>query len=117
MTAGNDSSQWISVEDYGGDAGIAPSELVSMILDGDLAGARHGDRWYVAGPLVVLEHPRILDDVGWLTISACCLGSYVTAGRGELGIPLRFEDPGRPAALIALEEALKRGPYCRWRFI
>jgi hypothetical protein len=41
----------------------------AMILDGDLAGARRGDRWYVARPLVVLECPNIVDNFGWLTIS------------------------------------------------
>jgi hypothetical protein len=60
----------------------------------------------VAAPLVQLVHPDAAGDTAWLKISACRLGCYVTAGRGELGIPLRFADPGRPAALVALNAAM-----------
>jgi hypothetical protein len=61
----------------------------------------------VAAPLVQLVHPdESKNDAALLKIAACCLGSYVTAGRGELGIPLRFADPGRPAALAALKAAM-----------
>jgi hypothetical protein len=98
--------KWIPVEDYAADMEIEPSELVSMILDGQLPGERQGNRWYVSAPLVQLVHPNAASDTGLLKIAACRLGCYVTAGRGELGIPLRFTDPGRPAALAALNAAM-----------
>jgi len=98
------------VEDYAAVAGIKSGELIQMIVDGSLPGEyREGD-WFVARPLVVLEHPSEAESCAWLKISACRLGSYVTAGRGELGIPLRFDDPGRPAARVALEEAMTKRP-------
>jgi hypothetical protein len=107
METPDHSSKWIPVEDYAAEAGLHPSELVSMILDGALEGERQGIRWFVAQPLVVLQS---VADGGLLTISACCLGSYVTAGRGELSIPLRFDDPGRPAALVAIDAAMEVRP-------
>lgn len=110
MEPGSHSTKWIPVEDYAADADLKPSELVSMILDGELPGERQGNRWYVAAPLVVLVPGGSSDGAALLKISACCMGSYVTAGRGELGIPLRFDDPGRPAALDAINEAMTKVP-------
>lgn len=110
MATGNQSSQWISVEDYAANAELEPSEMVSIILDGNLPGERQGSRWYVAAPLVVLVPGESSDGTALLKIAACQMGSYVTAGRGELGIPLRFDDPGRPAALAAINEAMTKVP-------
>ena len=107
METPNPSSKWIPVEDYAADAGLHPSELVSMILDGVLAGERQGSRWFVARPLVVLQS---VADGELLTISACRFGSYVTAGRCEISIPLRFDNPGRPAALVAIDAAMEARP-------
>jgi hypothetical protein len=98
----------IPVENYAADVGMLASELVSLILDGKWPAERREDRWYIAAPLVQLVHPDDSDDTGLLKIAACRLGCYVTAGRGELGIPLRFADPGRPAALVALNAALSK---------
>ncbi len=106
MATDDGRAKWIPVEEYAADAEILPSELVSMILDGKLPGERHGNRWYVAAPLVQLVHPDDSDDTALLRIAACRLGCYVTAGRGELGIPLHFADPGRPAALATLNAAM-----------
>jgi hypothetical protein len=101
--------KWISVEDYAHDAGMPPSELVSRILDGRLPGERQGNRWYVAAPNVVLVLPETAAyDTAVLKICACCLGSYVTAGRGQLVIALRADDPGRRIALTALNAAIAR---------
>ena len=101
--------KWIPVEEYASDAEMTPSELVSMILDGQLPGERRGNRWYVAAPLVRLVHrDDLAGNTALLIIAACRLGRYVTAGRGELGVPLRFADPGRPAALAALNAAMVR---------
>ena len=110
METGNQSSKWIPVEDYAADAGLQPSEVVSMVRDGGLPGERRGNRWYVAQPLVALEPSGSGPDTALLKIAACRIGSYVTAGRGELGIPLRFEDPGRPAALDAINAAMQKVP-------
>ena len=110
MEIGYQRAKWVSVEEYAVDAGIQPSELVSMILDGGLSGERRGNRWYVARPLVVLEPTGSADGTALLKLAACRIGSYVTAGRGELGIPLRFEDPGRPAALEAINAAMQKVP-------
>jgi hypothetical protein len=103
-------SKWIPAQDYAAVAGMKPGELIKMIVDGGLPGEYRDGDWFVARPLVVLEHPSEAEAQAWLKISACRLGSYVTAGRGEMGIPLRFDDPGRPAALVALEEAMKKRP-------
>src|ERR1700744_5145078 len=104
------STRWIPVEDYAAEAGMPPSELVSAIIDGNLPGERQGDRWYVAAPLVELVPPGGLDDdIAFLKISACRMGCYVTAGRGDLEIPLRFDDPGRLAALTAFDSAMSSG--------
>ncbi len=110
METGYQSSKWIPVEDYAADAGLQPSELVSLILDGGLPGERRGNRWYVARPLVVLEPAGSADGTALLILAACRIGSYVTAGRGELCIPLWFEDPGRPAALEAINAAMQKVP-------
>lgn len=110
MATADHSSKWIPVEDYAVDAELHPSGLVSMILDGVLAGERQGNRWYVARPLVMLEPPNSANDTAWLKISACRIGSYVTAGRGEFGIPLRCQDPGQSAALAAINAALRYPP-------
>ena len=111
MENGSQPSKWISVEEYAADAELHPSELVSMILDGRLPGERQGDRWYVAAPLVLLEPTQSDDGTALLTLSACCIGSYVTAGRGSLQIPLRFfGDPGRAAALATLNAAIEEVP-------
>ncbi len=110
MSTTQQAPQWIPVEDYAADAGMDPRELITLIMNGSLPGKRLGDYWFVARPLVVLEQPTTMNDVGWLKISACRMGSYVTAGRGELRIPLRFDDPGRPAALRALQKAMKAKP-------
>ena len=104
------SSRWISVEDYALDAEILPSELVSRIVDGELPGRRHGNRWFVATPLVVLKQGGAAEGTDFLKISACCIGRYVTAGRGELSIPLRQSDPGRSAALAAINAAIRMIP-------
>jgi hypothetical protein len=99
--------KWITVEDYAGDADMAPSELVSLILDGLLPGERQGNRWYVAAPHVVLVLPQpAAANTAVLKITACALGSYVTAGRGELVVTLRADDPGRRVALVALDAAM-----------
>ncbi len=103
-------SNWIPVEDYAAVAGMKSGELIKMIVDGDLPGEYRDGDWFIARPPVVLEHPSGDDGKAWLKISACRLGSYVTEGRGEIGIPLRFDDPGRPAALVALEEAMRNPP-------
>ena len=110
MEAGSRSSQWIPVEDYAAAADLEPSILISMILDGELPGEQQGNRWYVARPMVVLEHPAANQTFAMLKISGCRIGSYVTAGRGELGIPLRFDDPGRPAALAEINDAMASVP-------
>ncbi len=98
----------IPVEAFATDTGLESSELVSLILDGKLAGERHGNRRYVAAPLVTLIPDGFPDGSALLRVSACRISCYLTAGRGELGIPLRFADFGRPAALVALQEALDR---------
>lgn len=110
MTTDNHSSRWIPVEDYAAETDLEPSVLVSMIIDGDLPGERQGNRWYVARPMVVLEPPAGTQDFAMLKISAFRVGSYVTAGRGEFDIPLRFDDPGRPATLAAINEAMTKVP-------
>lgn len=83
-----------------------------MIRTGALPGRKIAGRWFVAPPLVRLEYPNTEDPTtGLLRISACKLGSWVTAGRGELGIPLSVDDPGRAAALQHLNAAIrKRAP-------
>jgi hypothetical protein len=110
MATGKQSSQWIAVEEYALDTKIPHSELVRMIVDGELPGKRQGNRWFVASPLVMLIAGGAADGAELLKISACCIGAYVTAGRGELGIPLRFSDPGRPAALAAISTAMRTLP-------
>lgn len=107
MTTNDGRAKWIPVEEYAATAEMPSSELVSLILDGQLPGERHGNRWYVAAPLVELVHPEGSSSTALLKIAACRLGCYVTAGRGELGIPLRCGDPGRPAALAALNTAIE----------
>jgi hypothetical protein len=77
-----------------------------MILDGQLPGDRHGNRWYIKAPLVNLVHPDASTDTARLRISACRLGCYLTAGRGNLELPLAIDDPGRFAALAALKAAM-----------
>ncbi len=98
----------IPVEAFATDAGLESSDLVSLILDGKLAGERHGNRMYVAAPLVTLNPDGFPDGSPLLRVSACRIGCYVTAGRGELGILLRFADFGRPAALAALQDAMQK---------
>jgi hypothetical protein len=110
MSSDRESSKWIPVEEYALESEMLPSELVSMIVDGELPGERRGNRWFVAAPLVVLIPGGAADGADLLRISACCLGSYVTAGRGELGIPLRFSDPGWPAALAAVNAGMGAPP-------
>jgi hypothetical protein len=104
------SSQWIPVEDYVADPPLHPSELVSMILDGDLIGERRGDRWYLAVPLVMILSPESACGTAVLSIAACRIGHYVTAGRGEIRIPLRVDDPVLPVTLAALNEAMMKAP-------
>jgi hypothetical protein len=106
MASDDASLKWIPVEDYAADMDMPASALVRMILDGQLPGEREDNRWYVTAPLIHLMHPDESSATEILKIAACRLGSYVTAGRGELGIPLRFTDPGRPAALAALQAAI-----------
>jgi hypothetical protein len=110
MGSPNHASKSIPVEEYVAHSELHPSELVSMILDGVLPGELQGNRWFVARPLVVLEMPESARAAALMKVSAYRIGSYVTAGRGELGIPLRFDDPGRPAALDALNEAMTKVP-------
>jgi len=110
MEPDSQSSKWIPVEDYAADAEFEPRELIRMIQNGELPGEKQGNRWYVSAPLVVLVSGGSSDGTALLKIAACRMGSYVTAGRGELGIPLRFDDPGRPAALDVLNEVMTKVP-------
>jgi hypothetical protein len=109
MATGNQ-SKWIPVEEYAVDAEMTPGELIRRILAGELPGERHGNCWFVAAPLVVLVPGGATDGSDLLRIAACCIGPYVTAGRGELGISLRFSDPGWPAALASINSAMRRTP-------
>jgi hypothetical protein len=106
----NQASKWIPVEDYAVDAEMTPSELIALIIDGKLRGERSGNRWFIAAPLVALVQGGAPNGTDLLKISACCMGPYVTAGRGELGIPLRFWDSDRPAALAAINAAMNTTP-------
>ena len=106
MSNGYTGSTWIPVESYAEELGMPASQIVSLILDKDLPGERQGNRWYVAAPLVQLVLPNESSDAAFLKIAACHLGGYLTAGRGELQIPLRFDDHGRSAALAALNAAM-----------
>ncbi len=103
-------SKWISAEEYAVDGKMTASEVISLIIDGKLRGERHGNRWFVGAPLVVLVQAGRPGGADLLKVSACCIGPYVTAGRGELGIPLRFSDPGWPAALAAINTAMQTPP-------
>jgi len=86
---------WMPVEDHAAETGIPASELVSMILDGQLPGERHGNRWYVAAPLVQWVYPDPSNDTAHLKIAACRQRSCVTAGRANLESPLAFNDRRR----------------------
>ena len=101
---------WIADKDYAVQAAMAPEDLVGLIRNGALPGEQRDGCWYVASPSVVLQLP---DDSGsddaLLRVAAYCLGIYVTEGRGELRIPLRFGDPGRAAALDAINSAIASG--------
>jgi hypothetical protein len=110
MNIGLDASTWMSVEDHSLDAGVSPSELVSMILDGHLPGERRGNRWYVAAPLATLVPGGAEDGSHLLKIAAYRIGSYVTAGRRELRIALRWGDPGPAAALAQVTAAMESTP-------
>jgi hypothetical protein len=104
-------SKWIPVEKYAADVDFAPSEIVSLILDGVFEGRRVGNLWYVAKPLVSVEHPDQNNTAsGLLKISACKIGRYVTAGRGELGIPLHFADGEADVVLKKIDRAMKKRP-------
>lgn len=103
-------AKWIPVEQYASDTEMTVSELIALISDGKLRGERQGNRWFVAAPLVALVQGSTPDGTDQLKISACCMGPYVTAGRGELAIPLRFNDPGWPAALAAIKTAMQAPP-------
>ena len=109
MASKPDLRQWIPAEDYARQAAFAPSEIVSFILDGALEGQRVGNRWYVSHPLVCLELPDPNDlESAVLKCSVCKIGEYVTAGRGELVIPVRLNDPGVATARATLESAMQK---------
>jgi hypothetical protein len=107
MYTANRLSKWIPVEEYAVDAEMPARELIRMIVDDELRGERHGNRWRVVAPLVALVPTGAVDRTYLLKGSACRIGPYVTAGRGELGTTLRFCDPSRPAALAAINTAMQ----------
>ena len=105
MTPKPDPYQWMSVERFSAQHGVRPSETVSQVLDGGLEGLRYYDRWYVARALVTLHYPNPDDKtVAELRLLACRLGQYLTAARGEVVIPLRYDDPDKEPTLSKLLE-------------
>ena len=103
MTPKPDPYLWMSVERFSTERGVRPSETVSQVLDGGLQGMRYYDRWYVARPLVTLHYPNPDDNtVAELHLLACRLGRYLTAARGEVVIPLRYDDPDKDPTLNQL---------------
>lgn len=91
---------WRPAEELASEWAIPTSEVVSLILDGDVEGKRFEYRWYVPRPTVNLYYPDPDDRRhAELHFRCCRLGNYLTAGRGEMIVPIRHGDPG-------LEEAL-----------
>lgn len=106
MSTTPDPYLWISVERYAAELNVRPSELMSRVLDGTLEGLRQEDRWYVARPRVTLFYPDPDDNtVAELQFRALRLGGYLTAGRSEVVIPLRADDPDKDATLSKLMDA------------
>ena len=102
---------WIALDTHASRVGIAAEILLRWIMDGRLEGGRFSDGWYVAPPLVTLEPPTPAgDQTAHLTLSACRLGPYLTAGRGRHMLALRLEDAGPLRALATLNEAMTRVP-------
>jgi hypothetical protein len=50
------------------------------------------------------------DQTAYLTIAACRLGPYLTAGRGQLVIGLQLDDAAPAHALARLNEAMTKVP-------
>jgi hypothetical protein len=111
MNRAPDPYLWMTVEDFAASLERPPSELVSQVLDGALEGLRYKDRWYVARPKVTVHYPDPQDkSTAELRLLACRMGSYLTAGRGEVVIPLRYEDPDKDDALTRLTELAQEPP-------
>jgi len=102
---------WIPLETYASQVGIAAEILVRWIQEDRLEGGRFLQGWFIAPPLATLETPTTADDpTARLTLRACRLGPYFTAGRAQHVIALRLDDPGPSPARAALEEAMTRVP-------
>lgn len=96
---------WMTVEDFSASFDRLPSEAVSQVLDGLLDGLRYQDRWYVARPRVTVRYPNPEDKAtAELCLLACRLGAYLTAGRGEVVIPLRYDDPDKDDTFTRLTD-------------
>lgn len=100
MTHVPDPAIWRPVEALASEWGAPVSEIVSLILDGAVEGKRSGNRWYVLRPVVTLHYPNPADRRhAELRLRTCRLGNFLTAGRGELVIPIHRGDPGLAGAI------------------
>jgi hypothetical protein len=91
---------WRPVEELAAEWDAPVSEIMSLILDGDLEGRRCDYRWYVVRPVVILQYPDPNDrSEAELRFRALRMGNYLTAGRSELVVPIRHGDVGVREAL------------------
>lgn len=75
---------WRPVEELAAKWDVSVSEVMSLILDGDVEGKRFAYRWYVVRPVVTLHYPDPGDrGHAQLHFRACRLGNYLTATRGN----------------------------------
>ena len=100
MTQFPDLDIWRPVEELADEWDAPVSEIMSLILDGNLEGKRFDYRWYVVRPVVTLHYPDPADrSQAELRFRALRMGSYLTAARSELVIPIRHGDVGVKEAL------------------